>query len=143
MKTIKILTIGLIMLITQGALKAAALEPSDKKSTVAYVVNIYINAMTHGQIKGLEAVIDQNAKFIMLSGKNMLSFTKAELLGSILENSGISQNCSIITAINDDDDELTVVKIDMNYSDFTRSNYITLVNTAEGWKITEVYSVFK
>jgi hypothetical protein len=31
----------------------------------------------------------------------------------------------------------------MKYEGFTRSNYVTLANTSEGWKITNVYSVFK
>ena len=37
---------------------------------------------------------------------------------------------------------IAIVKVDMKYSDFTRSNYVTIANTGNGWKITNVYSTF-
>ena len=37
---------------------------------------------------------------------------------------------------------MVVVKVDMKFEDFTCSNYVSIANTGNGWKIINVYSVF-
>jgi len=141
MKTIKTIAAALLLVVTFGAAKA---NPIDNEIlTVNHAVNTYVNAMTHGQVADLANVIDANAKFTMLRGKKMLSFNKAEILGSVQENENVEQDCKTTTTVRESNSDLTVVKVDMKYAGFTRSNYVTLANTADGWKITNVYSVFK
>jgi len=141
MKTIKTIAAALLIAVTFGAAKANTID--NEILTVNHAVNSYVNAMTHGQVADLANVIDANAKFTMLRGKKMLSFNKAEILGSVQENENVEQDCKTTTSVRESNSDLTVVKVDMKYAGFTRSNYVTLANTADGWKITNVYSVFK
>lgn len=143
MKTLKTITLGLILLVTFGAAKANTNKADNEMLTVNHAVNTYVNAMVHGQVADMQAVIDANAKFTMLRGNKMLSFTKAEIVGSVQENENVDQDCKTTVSIRESNADLTVVKVDMKYNGFTRSNYVTLANTADGWKITNVYSVFK
>ncbi|OCX51831.1 hypothetical protein BEL04_17625 [Mucilaginibacter sp. PPCGB 2223] len=143
MKTLKTIALALILVVTFGAAKANPVKADNEMLTVSHAVNTYVNAMVHGQVNDLAVVIDANAKFTMLRGKKMLSFTKAEILGSVQENENVDQDCTTTTTVRESNSDLTVVKVDMKYAGFTRTNYVTLANTTDGWKITNVYSVFK
>jgi len=143
MKTLKTLTLSLVTLVTFGTAKAVNLKTDNEVLTVNHAVNTYVNALIHGQVNDLSAVIDQNAKFTMLRGKKMLSFTKTEMINSIKENENLEQQCLTSTSVTESNDDLTIVKVDMKYAGFTRTSYVTLANTTDGWKITNVYSVFK
>ncbi|WPU96151.1 nuclear transport factor 2 family protein [Mucilaginibacter sabulilitoris] len=143
MKILRTLTLSLVLLTGSVALKAAPVKTDEKSLTIKDVVNTYVRAMAHGLISDFESTVDQNAKFILLRGKNMLSYSKAEMLTSLLETQGYDQNCAVDTSVASNGEELVVAKIDMYYQDLTRTNYVTMVNTPGGWKITEVYSVFK
>jgi len=143
MKILRTLTLSLVFIAGSVTLKAASSEPTEKVFTVKDVMNTYVSAMTHGFLKNFESIVDQNAKFILLRGKTLVSFTKAEMLSFLLENQGLELGCSVNKSITTSDDDMALVKVDMVYEDFTRTNYLTIANTASGWKITEVYSVFK
>lgn len=143
MKTLKTIALGLILLVTFGAANATTIKTNNESLTVNHAITTYVNALAHGQVSDLSAVIDQNAKFTMLRGSKMLSFNKDEVVNSVQENQNVDQVCTVSTSVRESNSDLTVVKVDMKYEGFTRSNYVTLANTAEGWKITNVYSVFK
>jgi hypothetical protein len=143
MKTLKTLTLSLVILATFGTAKAVNLKTDNEVLTIDHAVATYINALTHGQLSDLSAVIDQNAKFTMLRGKTMLSFSKADIINSVKDNENLEQQCATSTSITESNSDLSIVKIDMKYATFTYTSYVTLTNTSDGWKITNVYFVFK
>ncbi len=55
----------------------------------------------------------------------------------------VEQTCTVSTSEVETNADMSLVKVDMKYEGFTRSNYVTMVNTGAGWKITNVYTVFK
>lgn len=140
MKTLKSLTLGLALLFTVVAAKAA---DKFEKFSKTYAVSSYVDAMVHGKLDGLSEVLDPTAKFSMLRGNDMISYNKTEMLSFMKTTKNVEQVCTIKTSEVDNNDDVTVVKVDMQYSGFTRSNYVTIANTGAGWKITNVYSVFK
>ncbi|MDT3402786.1 nuclear transport factor 2 family protein [Mucilaginibacter terrae] len=141
MKTLKSLVLGLALLVTANIVKAD--EPVIAKLTKSFAVNTYVNTMTLGQIAGLSDVVDHSAKFNILRGKQVLSFSKADMMKFAGENKNVQQNCKTTVTEVESNDDMSIVKVDMNYGTFTRTNYVTIANTGEGWKITNVYSVFK
>ena len=58
-------------------------------------------------------------------------------------NKNIEQICTTSTSIVESNNNVAIVKVSMKYDDFVRNNYVTIANTGNGWKITNVYSVFK
>jgi hypothetical protein len=142
MKTLKTITLGLIMVVAFASAKATTVDGNEILS-VNHAVNTYVNAVTHGQISDMDVVIDQNAKFSMLRGTKMLSLTKDQVIETVKNTENVDQQCTVSTAIGESNNDITIVKVDMKYSTFTRTNYVTLANTGNGWKITSVYSVFK
>jgi hypothetical protein len=96
-----------------------------------------------GKLTGIDDALDQNAKFGLLRSKHIENYGKPEIMDYFKLNQGVQQNC--ITRIDtfENNADMALVKVDMRYNNFVRSNYITMVNTASGWKITNVYSVVK
>jgi hypothetical protein len=141
MKTLRSFIIACSLLVVCGAAKAAGTDEGN--SSKNYVINTYIDAMTRGRLSGLNDVLDPTVKFSMLRGKHMLSFSKKDMLDYLQTNKDVDQNCITNTEIEQSDANVSVVKVDMKFDGFVRSNYVTLANTGAGWKITNVYSVFK
>jgi hypothetical protein len=141
MKTLKSIALGFALLATVCVAKAAD-KPVERLSK-NYAINTYVDAMSRGKLQGLSEVLDPTAKFSMLRGTKVLSYGKTEMLDFLKGSQNVEQTCTVSTSIVENNDNVSVVKVDMNYEGFTRSNYVTVANTGEGWKITNVYSVFK
>jgi len=142
MKTLKLFFAVLVVFAGFTSAKAAT-TPSAVLPSQDYVVYTYINAMAHGNISGIDEVLDKNVKFNMVRGKNIISIGKNDILAYFKDIQNVSQNCTVTTSVVEGNADYTVVKVDMQYPDFVRSNYVTIANTANGWRITNVHSVFK
>lgn len=142
MKTLRSMMLGLTLLIICGAVKANA-APINDNLTKTYAVNTYVNAITRGKLDGLNDVLDKSVKFSMLRGNDVLSFDKKEMLNFMRKDRNVQQTCLTSTHVVENSNDVAVVRVDMKYDNFVRSNYVTVANTGAGWKITNVYSVFK
>ncbi|MDN5289196.1 MAG: hypothetical protein JWR38_5470 [Mucilaginibacter sp.] len=142
MKTLKSIILGLALLVVCSVAKATTYTDGDNL-TQTYAINTYIDAMTHGKLKNLGEVVDQDAKFSMLRGKAVLNFSKDEMIESLGATKNVEQTCTTTTSIIESNAAMAVVKVDMQFDGFLRTNMVTVTNTGKGWKITNVYSVFK
>lgn len=140
MKTLKSMMLGLALLLVCGAAMASSTKVENLTKT--YAINTYVDAMTRGKLDGFNDVLDKTAQFSLLRGKTVLSFSKKQMLDYLRGNKNVEQACTISTSVINSDANIAVVKVDMKFNDFVRSNYVTIANTGNGWKITNVYSVF-
>lgn len=141
MKTLKSFFLGLVLVAAASIVKAD--DTKTANLTKGNAVDAYVNAMTLGQNAALNDVIDNNAKFNFLHGKKVLSFGKAAMMQYADDNQNVRQQCTTTVSEVESSDDMSIVKVDMNFGSFVRTNYVTVANTSEGWKITNVYSVFK
>jgi hypothetical protein len=140
MKTLKSILLGVALLAVGTAVKAN--NTNDGTLTENHAINTYVDAMTRGKLQGLNDVLDPSAQFSMLRGKTVLSFSKKQMLDYMQANKNTEQTCTTSTSIVESNANIAVVKVDMKYDGFVRSNYVTIANTGNGWRITNVYSVF-
>ena len=140
MKTLKSILLGIALLAVGSAVKAN--NTNNDELTKTHAINTYVDAMTRGKLQGLNDVLDKSVQFSMLRGKTVLSFSRKEMLDYFQSNKNTEQTCTTSTSIIESDANVAVVKVDMKYDGFVRSNYVTIANTGNGWKITNVYSVF-
>ncbi|MCO5933966.1 nuclear transport factor 2 family protein [Mucilaginibacter sp. RB4R14] len=140
MKTFQSVTLALALLITCSFAKAK--DVPSENLTKTHAINTYVDAMTRGRVSNLSQVIDQSAKFDIQRGNTVLSYNKKEMTDFLKAGKNVEQACTTSTRIVENNTDMAVVKVDMKYDHFTRSNYVTLANTGTGWKITNVYSVF-
>jgi len=142
MKNLKSIMLGLALLLVVGAASAAE-GPGPAVLTKNYAINTYIDAMTRGKLSGVNEVFDQNVTFNILRGAQVQSFSKSEMMDNLKLNKNVEMDCTTSTSIVENNADYALVKVDMKYTNFVRSNYVTMINTGQGWKITNVYSVFK
>lgn len=142
MKSLKTI-IPVIALVLSLTTASASIRNDDDRLTKNYAISTYIDAVANGKVDGLNDVIDNSTKFCIMQGKVMLSYSKTEMINFLNGFKNIKQTCSVTTTVVEDNSEVAVVKVDMAYENFVRSNYITVARTSDGWKITNVCSVFK
>ncbi|GAA4904245.1 hypothetical protein [Mucilaginibacter defluvii] len=142
MKNLRILFAMLLML--AGSL-AKANNDDDYKLTKTYATNIYVEAVTLGKLGGFENILDKDAKFCILMGnKRVATYGKAEMLKYMEANlKGIKQLCDTHSTVVEENGQMSVLKVEMKYGNFIRTNYVTFADTGKGWKITNVCSVYK
>ncbi|GAA4330060.1 hypothetical protein GCM10023149_35110 [Mucilaginibacter gynuensis] len=139
MKTLKSIILGLALIIVTNVVKADDVA----KLTKDYAVATYIDALAHGKVEGLNDVFDSSAKFSMMRGNKVLSFSKKQMVDYLKTTENTEQECKVSSSTVENNGEVAIVKVDMQYNGFTRSNLVTVSNTGSGWKITAVHSVFK
>lgn len=145
MATLRSIILGFVAVMTVGAASAKTIDkPVKEKTTVNYAVDAYVKAVSLGQNAGLGEVLDNsNFKLTMVRGENTVTYNKTEFLDFMKTTEDVKQDCKVVVTPNEGSPDATVVKVSMEYKDFTRVNYVTLNNTSDGWKITSIYSVFK
>lgn len=136
MKTLKSIVLGLALLVV-GTIANAANKPASVL-TKNDVLNIYVNAVVHGKLDGLEGVLDNNVKFITQRGDNEVVMNKKTVLESFKASENMEQGCTYTTTIVKDTKNGMIVKLEMKYGDYVRTNLITISTSHDDFKITKV-----
>ena len=141
MKTLKAMIMGMALLLICGASQATSLIGNDNSKDKA--IDTYLNAVIHGKLAGIDDAIDNAAHFDMKRGNSVNTLTKSQILSSLKANENIEQECQCTKTVVRDDDDMKVIKVDMKYNDFTRTDVVTTEHAGSGWKITKVETSFK
>jgi hypothetical protein len=141
MKTLKAMMMGLALLLVCGISQAAPIGHGN--ATKDQVIDTYLNAIVHGKLDGVSDVIDADAQFYMKRGERVNTLTKAQIMDGLTANANVEQDCQCTKSVLQDDDMKKVMKVDMKYADYTRTDVITAEPIGAGWKITRVETSFK
>jgi hypothetical protein len=140
MKTLK--NVSAIVLIALSTSAFATENSKKEKFNLNYTVQKYIDALTYGKMEGISQVLDTDAKFTITGGKKILSYNRSQILASLQSIQNVQQNCVTGYSVVELNTSQAVVKVTMKYANFSRVNFLSMANTAEGWKITNVSSSF-
>jgi hypothetical protein len=142
MKTLRLLMLSLGMLTALNIVNAKNIF-DDGIYTKTHAIDTYVDAVTRGKLEGFDEVLDPSAKFTTLkANKHLVSYTKNEMISFLGKIKNVEENCTTSTDVIENTADMIVVKVDMKFENFTRSNYVSIANTGNGWKIINVYSVF-
>jgi hypothetical protein len=141
MKTLKSIMMGLALLLVCNISKAAGSNYKGVSKDDA--INTYLNAVVHGKLAGVEDVIADGVQFNMIRGDKVTTMNKEQLIGSLKAGENTEQDCKCSKSVVQDNDDATVTKVEMKYTDFTRIDVITTQKVGNGWKITKVDTSFK
>lgn len=136
MKTLQTLTVAFLITLSMSAFAAG--EPNNKRFIMSYAVETYIDAMTNGDIKELPALLDADVKFSSTLSDKVVTFSKSAIVRSLKDIENVKQNCVSSYKILEQNQVQALIKVSMKYKDFTKVNYVTMENTTDGWKITNV-----
>jgi hypothetical protein len=141
MKTLKAMMMGVALLFVCGITKAA--PGSHSNSTKEEVMDTYLNAVVHGKLNGIDDAIDDDATFRMKRGDKVTTLTKSQVLSSLKISENIDQDCECTKTIMQNDDNISKVKVDMKYKDFTRSDVVTARHEGNKWRIIDVQTTYE
>jgi hypothetical protein len=141
MKTLKAVMMGMALLFICVASQAAPIN--DGNASKDEVMNTYLNAVVHGKLDGIDNAIDDDAQFDIQRGDNINTLNKSQIISSLKANENIDQDCQCTKKIMRDEDDVQVLKVDMKYQDFTRTDVVTAQRSGSKWKITKVETSFK
>jgi hypothetical protein len=142
MKTLKAVVMGLALLLVCGLAQAAS-GTKHNNSTKEEVINAYVDAVVHGKLSGVSDAIDDDAQFNMKRGSNVNTLNKPQVLDALKSGENVEQDCQCTKTVLQDNDDVSIIKVDMKYNDFTRTDVITAQRAGNGWKITKVETSFK
>ena len=141
MKRLTCIALSLLMAMSLGSTKAKSVKPATL--TVDYVVSAYVDAIAHGKIKNIADVFTDDLKYSMVRGSVTKVYGKADVLEYFNNLKDVEQDCVVKVSVNDKTPDVVIAKVSMKFPTFTRTNYVTMVNSGKGWRITNVYSDFK
>ncbi|RYY07338.1 MAG: hypothetical protein EOP43_03555 [Sphingobacteriaceae bacterium] len=141
MKTVKVTFLALSLFCLLGVVKAE--KPKNRTVfTMKFSISSFIDADTRGLCNGLANIINDNAKFTMMRGDQLISCNKKQIVNYLEKLRGIQQNCTTSYDVIEAADKYALIKVVMKYPAFTRFNYVTMNECSDGWKITNVNSIF-
>ena len=140
MKTLRAMMMGLALLLACGISQAAPIGHGNSKDQV---IDTYLNAVVHGKLVGVDDAIDDDAQFYMKRGERVNTLSKSQVLDALEANANVEQDCQCTKSVIQDDELKKVLKVDMKYADYTRTDVITAEPAGSGWKITKVETSFK
>ena len=143
MKALKAMMIGLALMAVCGFANATTKTTNDVNTTKQEVLDTYMNALVHGNLDGISAAIDDNAKFYVVQGVRVHASDKKQVLDYLKSNANIDQNCKCSSSTLSQDDNTLVQKVEMKFKEITRTDVITAQRSDDGWKITKVETSFK
>jgi len=141
MKTLKAMVMSVALLLVCAVSQAApAMGHNLSKNEV---LDTYLNAVVHGKIAGIDDAIDDAATFYMKRGDDINTLTKAQIISSLKSSENMEQDCQCVKTTLQDDDDVSKVKVDMKYKDFTRIDVVTASRDGKKWQITNVETSYK
>jgi hypothetical protein len=144
MKNLKTIIPLVVMVIFFGAAKANDIKRNDDdRRSVNYVVNVYVDALSHGRINDLDKILDDSLKYTLVRENDPMILGKEDMLIFFKHVKGIEQNCLVTAVTKDKTPDVTIMKVYQKYPSFTWINYVTMVNSNRGWKITNIYSTMQ
>lgn len=137
MKTLKSIMLGLALVIACTAAKAIN-KPIAAALTKNDALNTYVNAVIHGKLDGLANVLDESVKLTMHRGDNTHILNKKEILESFKATENVEQGCTYATTIVKDTPKGMVVKLEMKYDGYVRTNLLTISLDHDDFKIIKI-----
>jgi hypothetical protein len=117
-------------------------DPTSTSKPMNYTLTKFIEGTTLGEIAGLPVLLDDGFKMDINCGTRTFSFNKKQVVEFMKNTKNIVQNCSTTYKVVEQNEDVTIAKVEMKYPNFTRVNYVTLVNHGAYWSITNVSSSY-
>ena len=136
MKTLKSIMLGLTLLVASVAAKADGNQ--NAVLTKENVVDIYTNAIVHGKLAGLDKALSNDVEYNTYRGDKVFKLSKSDVLESFKAAENVEQTCKCTVSTVEENYNGVVVKIDMKYDNYVRTNLVTLTRNGAGWKIAKI-----
>ncbi|WP_392469327.1 nuclear transport factor 2 family protein [Sphingobacterium cellulitidis] len=139
-------TFAIAGLLFASSLTAFAIDKDKDKlnnAVVENVVDAYINSSVKGDVEHVDNLFADDFSLKYNTEYNQAPLSKSSYIKQIKGQKGVTFNCDSNYQIVEKAGKYSLAKVTLNFSNFKRTDYLTMVQDNEGWKITEVNSVFE
>ncbi|TYP94134.1 putative lumazine-binding protein [Sphingobacterium allocomposti] len=138
-KTLTTLAAALIMITSFSSFAAGNANPL-KNVASAKVVTVYLEAITLGSVELNKFLFSDDFEYRNTANND--SFTKKQYTDFLKSHKGVKFDCETRYEILDQTGQTCIAKATMTFSNFTRVDYITLNQSADGWKVSKVVTTY-
>ncbi|MDR2285012.1 MAG: nuclear transport factor 2 family protein [Sphingobacterium sp.] len=100
----------------------------------------YVEAITLGNTEFNKHLFTSDFEYRNAANEQVSS--RSEYLAFLKANKGLKYNCKTTYEILDQAGTTSVAKATMQFEQFTRVDYITMIQTVEGWKVSKVVTTY-
>jgi hypothetical protein len=140
MKTLQTLTAALLMFLSFNSFAADDLKSERLK--MDYTIQTYIDATSYGRVKNLVNILDYDVKYTISRGKEIKNYNRTDILTQLSHTKNIEQNCVTDYTVLEQTANQSIVRVAMKYDGFTKVDLVSMSNTSQGWKITNISSSY-
>lgn len=137
MKTLKKTVLTFAFLFVACTLVKADL-PNVANKKVAEVLVKFIESSTEGQPHDFRDLLSDDFIQYIDCDKKRFNFDKREFISYLKLVQNAEMNCTTDYSLIEEKEDFVIAKVDMKYPTFTRTNYVTMRNSGEEWKITNI-----
>ncbi|MCL4640182.1 MAG: nuclear transport factor 2 family protein [Pseudosphingobacterium sp.] len=133
-------------IVLTGTVAFSATPKPAKRSNIAAInqtLDRYSDAVTNGQLTNIEQLFSEQFHQRIVQRKKGNSFNKKQLVSFLKNQRNVQQNCKTDYSILEENDGVTIAKIEMKYKEFSRIDYVTISQTDQGYQISQVISTFE
>lgn len=150
MKTLKNNTMKVLTTTFSAAIvfvsATASTETKNHSSHLAIVdssVNHYIEIVTKGNVENINNLFSNQFYQNTHANGKIITHNKEQIIGFLKGQKNVKQNCSTTYLIMEQSGSYSVVKVEMQYRDFTKVDYVTLGKEGVYWKVNQVVTTYK
>ena len=137
MKTLKKSILTLSFLLVASILVKAELPKKAGKNANDVLIK-YIENTTTGHGYDFNELLADDFKQYIDCDKKKLNYDKKQFIKYLKSSRNIVFDCTTDYSVIEETEDFVIAKVDMQFATFTKTNYVTLSNTDEGWKITNI-----
>ncbi len=112
------------------------------KAVVENVVDAYINSTVKGDVEHVDDLFGKNFTQKFNTEYNQAPLSRESFIKQIKDQEGITFNCDADYQLVEKEGKYSLAKVTLNFANFKRTDYLTMIQDNNGWKITEVNSVY-
>lgn len=137
MKTLKKSILTLSFLFATCILVKAEL-PKKAGENANDVIIKYIENTTTGQNHSFKELLGDDFKQYIDTEKKPLNYDKKLFMTYLKLYENVVLNCITDYSLIEETEDFVIAKVEMKFPTFTKTNYLTLSDTQDGWKITNI-----
>lgn len=137
MKTLK-KSILMLSFLLVACLLVKAEGPTKAGENANDVLVKYIENTTRGQSYDFNELLADDFKQYIDCDKKKLNYDKKQFIKYLKSTKDLVFDCETDYSVIEETGSFVIAKVDMQFATFTKTSYVTLSNTTEGWKITNI-----
>lgn len=137
-------TLALVTLIFGTTLATSAVEKEKLNTTVIEnVVDAYINSTVRGDLSHIDELFSQNFTQRFNTDYGQPTLSRTAFIKQLKNQKGITFQCKADYRIVEQAGNYSLIKVNLGFVNFTRTDYVALVKNEKGWKICQVNTVYQ